>query len=698
VVAVLIAGAAWVWATRVVAPENPFLISSGDAFGYFLPAHEYEARRLAGGSFPLWNPYQGAGVPFLATLQPGALHPARLLALATAPATAMGWSAFAHALLALLGTHALCRRLGASVAAAALGGVVFATAFALPWLGATTMLEAAAWLPLLVLGVVAILDGGGWGWTLVLGAAGAMPVLAGGYQATLYTAYGLGWVALAAALDGWVRGRPPSPRAVGRLVVAGLLAVATAAPQLLTTLAWSGEASRQTRLLSDVQMMTLMLEGARSHRLRTFFVRQSPSDLCHLSIPVVGLVVVGMLSRRPLGLALGLGAILTGLVTLVHPDSFFFPLYEAIPGFGMFRFPTRILFVTALFAAVTAALGLTAIGRLPALATPWRRHAVEALALAAVVALLVLPYRNAAQLPWTAGADTDALREHFLPGHHPPPEYRAWVPAPLALRGGAFAREGMREGVRVLQDYEPLSSRRLGAFLSAVIDRPPPAGDAATSFTGAVPDDRPLVHPSLLDLASVRTIMLDARAVPAPLPSGWTRVATHAGLATFRNDGALPRAYVVRHARFRPDETAALAALIAPGFDGRSEVVLVGAPATDDERALAAASRAPAAPARIAVDDPERVVVDVGGAPPGVLVLTDAFAPGWEAAVDGVPRRLWQANHLGRGVLLAPGDRRVEFRYRAPGVALAAGAWSGVLAAAAWRRRRTSRAGADHST
>src|SRR5262245_29559534 len=69
-IAALVAGTAVVWDARVVhAPDAKYLFTSGDAFGYFLPAYEYEARRLASGSFPFWNPYQGTGVPFLATLQ-----------------------------------------------------------------------------------------------------------------------------------------------------------------------------------------------------------------------------------------------------------------------------------------------------------------------------------------------------------------------------------------------------------------------------------------------------------------------------------------------------------------------------------------------------------------------------------------------------------------------------------------------------
>src|SRR5689334_1607393 len=81
VLAALAVGAAVVWLVRIKWVLLPYNMGSGDAFGYFLPAYEYEAARLAAGSFPLWNPYEGGGVPFLATLQPGALYPARLLLL-----------------------------------------------------------------------------------------------------------------------------------------------------------------------------------------------------------------------------------------------------------------------------------------------------------------------------------------------------------------------------------------------------------------------------------------------------------------------------------------------------------------------------------------------------------------------------------------------------------------------------------------
>jgi hypothetical protein len=684
-VACLAAGLAAVFRLRVAAPPDArYVTGVGDIFGYFLLAYTYQAERMAAGSLPFWNPYQGAGVPFLATLQPGALYPARLLLLVATPTAAIGWSTFLHALLALLGTYALCRRLGTSVLAAAMAGVVFTTAFALPWIHSTTLLEPGAWLPLLALAVVAILRGGGWGWVLVLGAGTAMPLLAGGYQMSIYVVYALALVALAVVLDDLARGRPLPVRAFGRLAVAALLAVATAAPQVLPTVAWSAETMRQTKLLTDIQMMPLFTEDARWHRLVVFFFRVSSSDVAYLSVPVIALAALGVVAARPMGTVFGLVALVTALFTMMPVGSVLFAIYKAIPGFGMFRFPSRLLVLTSFFTAVTAALGLSRATRFAALAPAGRRILLELAALAVVVALLVLPYRNELPVAWTAGPQLTSPDPRFFPGNtKPPPEYRAWVPGGrLDLRAGMFVRQGMRQHVRVLQDYEPLSSGRLGTFLAAAAGLPPPGTEALSLFTGALIRDPFITRPELLDLVAVRSVMVPEKGIASRV-SGWTNVATTFDLKTFRNDNALPRAYVVPRARFVADETAALDTLKDATFDGHAEVVLVGAADGPVARTVASAPAAPATPARFVRDDPEHVVVAVDPAAPGVLVLADAFAPGWTATVDGAPREILQANYLVRGVLLAPHDREVEFRYRAPGflpgLALLAAGWGVVL-------------------
>ncbi len=674
----LVATIGAVWELHVVRTATTFApMAAGDGFGYFLPAYVYEAERVRHGGFPFWNPYQGAGVPFLATLQPGALYPARLLMLVASPARAMGWSALGHVLLGLVGTYALCRRLGTSAAAAATAALVFATAFALPSINAPTILEPGAWLPVVALATVSVVWGGGWGWVVALGLAIAMPPLAGGYQMTVYTVYGTALFGLAALLDRRGRERLDA-RLDGRLA-----------------LAWSRETVRQTKPLTDMQMMPLFTETARSFRFRAFFVRASTGQIGYLSIPVAALAILAVARARMLGLVLGLGAIATMLLALAAPQTALFAIYKAIPGFTMFRFPTRLVVLTSALVGVLAALGLDALARVPALASPRRRLAMDVGALAAVVALCVWPYRNVYEMPWNDGSALGKPDPSFFPGAtRPPAADRVSVPGDrFDLRLGGFVRQGTMQQVRVLQDYEPLSSRRLGDFLAAMWGLPPPRSDALTFFTGAIFGVEWIVRPELLDLVSVRSILAPADAVSPLGVRGWTRVARRADLVIWRNDRALPRAYVVERARFSADEAAALDALHQLDFDPRTEVVLVGAPDADEARAVASGPSTPFAPARIDVDDPERVVVEVGATRPGVLVLTDAFAPGWEAFVDGRPRRIWQANYFVRGVLLRPGDARVELRYRAPGFALGvavfAVAWTAVpIALVAGRVRR----------
>ncbi|HET7747271.1 MAG TPA: YfhO family protein, partial [Vicinamibacteria bacterium] len=92
--------------------------------------------------------------------------------------------------------------------------------------------------------------------------------------------------------------------------------------------------------------------------------------------------------------------------------------------------------------------------------------------------------------------------------------------------------------------------------------------------------------------------------------------------------------------------------------------------------------------------DPERIDVHAEG--PGVLVLAEAWSPGWRAAVDGQPARLLRVNYALMGVALPPGSHRVTFRHRVSGLpagfALSAlGAAVGGVALLRGRRRERRR-------
>ena len=96
----------------------------------------------------------------------------------------------------------------------------------------------------------------------------------------------------------------------------------------------------------------------------------------------------------------------------------------------------------------------------------------------------------------------------------------------------------------------------------------------------------------------------------------------------------------------------------------------------------------------------ERVVVRTEASAPAVLVLVDAFAPGWRATLDtGDELPILRANLLMRAVVVPAGNHRVTFFYHTP--LLKAGAIASTtgivlvlaLIGSAWRRRRTHAVG-----
>jgi uncharacterized membrane protein YfhO len=92
---------------------------------------------------------------------------------------------------------------------------------------------------------------------------------------------------------------------------------------------------------------------------------------------------------------------------------------------------------------------------------------------------------------------------------------------------------------------------------------------------------------------------------------------------------------------------------------------------------------------------PERVTVEATARRRGLLVLSDLYYPGWKAEVDGREVEIERVNYLMRGVPLAAGNHRVEFRYEPTswrmGWALSLaglGALAGLVVAGLRRRRR----------
>jgi hypothetical protein len=178
------------------------------------------------------------------------------------------------------------------------------------------------------------------------------------------------------------------------------------------------------------------------------------------------------------------------------------------------------------------------------------------------------------------------------------------------------------------------------------------------------------------------------------------RLVHRSDVKLYRNERAVPRAYVVGQTQVAESAPAALAALGRPDYDPQRLVVLERDPGPpppaqtplrgtlrawrdqleawlgllsdprqgtvpeSQELPAAGASGAGSADSATIVDDEaERVVVRVDTAQPAVLILRDAYFPGWTAAVDGRPAPLWRADYMFRAVPVPQGSHTVELRF-----------------------------------
>lgn len=132
----------------------------------------------------------------------------------------------------------------------------------------------------------------------------------------------------------------------------------------------------------------------------------------------------------------------------------------------------------------------------------------------------------------------------------------------------------------------------------------------------------------------------------------------HSGdVKIYENLDVLPRAFLLPGWVWQPDQTAVLQAMQQPGFDVRETAVLLG----DGQNKVGETD--PGALATITRYEPEQVVVHTRSNRPQLLLLGDAYYPGWQVSVNGSPGELLQADGLFRGVLLPAGEHEVVFSF-----------------------------------
>jgi hypothetical protein len=386
---------------------------------YFFPIRRFALEGLAHGDVRLWNPYVHGGVPL--TL-PAVGYPVDLVQLLHPTEPFLSLVLALHVPLAAIAFFALVRGLGLDRLAAVGGALVYALGgFLLSCVNLYVYVQAAAWAPLVVLGLDRLLAGSGRRTVAATAATVAVALSTTGAE-----------IVAQAVLVGLVLGLRPRER--GALTRAGAaflslaLGTALAAPVLVLVGAQVEGSARGAGfpaavvLAHSVHPFTLVqaVVGGLYGNLasltnewwgQNFFPRGFPYVLSlYLGAGALAVAGVGALSgrgpARPAALLLGLG-----LLVALGRWGVLGPIVEAVPAARVFRFPVKAFFTAHLAAALLVSVGLAALvadGR-----AAWRRLAAIAGGLGALLALLpALP----ALAPRSAGAFASRF---FPPGTSP---------------------------------------------------------------------------------------------------------------------------------------------------------------------------------------------------------------------------------------------------------------------------------------
>jgi hypothetical protein len=715
---------------------------SGQSFFYrdlsqvFFPLRRFIVEGLRQGELRYWNPYVHEGEPL--TLLPLAYPPDLLQALLP---DERGFSLLLalHVPLAALAFIALARGSGLGLLAAAGGAMVYALGgFCLSSLNLYVHLQAVAWAPLVVLGLMRAGTGDR------RDVAKAALVCAVALSTTSAELVGQAFV-FAAALA-FRRGEP---RGALRLAGAAALGAGIAAVPLLVMTALAADSARSGGLptsmvlaysihpMTFLQVVVAGLYGDLSDYINRFWGALFFSGLpyfssLYLGVLALALAAVGVREGGRGTVRLVLLALAAALVSL-GPRIGLDHVVEALPALRVFRFPTKAFFTIHLAAALLAAHGLESLERD---IRPW--CTLAALCLVCGAALAAAP-----ALPWALPGPVHGFLDVFFPPTVP--WFRRYEQAQLIFRDAAV-------GGTVALAAGGLATLVLAGRLRASWAAAAAAALVATDLLRAGTGLNPMVTPAFFELSpemSRVVAMMEAEGgrvftceplvSPAYLQARMARFARHEVwmpavyretlTPDFNMNPAAASAYsrdltmLVPTERVFPPGTGSCLA-----FDGIAERLRAAGVAhvvsLDDLVHPALALRALVQPMAVsplairvyalrdplplrAVTEPARgrVTLTAEGADalrmeveadrPATVVVRDAYAAGWRAWVDGVGTPISRADGRHRAVAVPAGRSVVELRYRPPRLiaGLVITLTSAAIAALLWRSSLDPRGG-----
>lgn len=620
-------------------------------------AFEYARQQIAAtGQVPLWRTSILSGTPFAENPLAGLFYPPHWLALFTAIplATALTVLLWLHFALAAGAMFALLRRWQLRPLAALAGALAYAASpkiVAHMGLGHLTLVEAWAWLPLVLFPLpspppfasfdsASLRSGranrGGSVWS---GVALGVCVLADARLAIYAGALAVSYLLVMGA----------RLKMLGRIIIVLVVAATVSAAAWLPTLSLTSSTSRAALApdeagvlsLDPVYLLGVLIADRSGAAERTTYV-----GLSVLALALIGLVRARSVSRRLRGWLLGV--IVIGAVVALGTHTPVYGWLSQLPGASLLRVPARAWFVVVFALAVLAGCGLHTI--VSSIKRPTRQ--------AMFGMTLVLIGLELLSVDWSVYR-VETVETAFAKGRaaaawlaDQPGEFRVYSPS-LSIP----QHVAQQFNLQLADGVDPLQLARYVRLMQAAtgvgawgysVTLPPFAGittdaDIGTALKDVVPDA------ALLGLLNVKYIVAEF-----PIESrDLIERARFDQTIVYENQRVLPRVFMVDQIEVAssPDEAAEwlTAAALAEG------AIVEGLPYPIE---LPTTSRPP----RPIEWQADHIKLEADG--PGLLVVSEIAAPDWSATLDGEATTILATDVALRGVYVPWGAHRIELTYQ----------------------------------
>lgn len=692
---------------EVLTGQGTFFHRDFAVFGY--PLAYYHRDSFWRGEFPLWNPLNYCGLPFLAQWNTLCLYPLSLLYLLLPLSWSLGIFSLLHFFLGGMGMYFLARRWSGNRFAAAVAGLAYPfNALMLNCLMWPNNIAALGWLPWVVLAAER-----GWrgeGRFLLLGVlAGAMQMLSGAPEVILLT-----WVLLAALLAGeLVLARGGRWSMLSRFVVTGLWVAGLAAMQLVPFLDLLAHSQRGSAFDGSVWSMpswgwaNFLVPLYRNYLTSLGLYAQPdqywiPSYYLGAGVMALALLAVGLVHRPRVWLLAALTALC--LVLALGPHGW---LYSAagsvLPGLGFMRYPIKFVILPVAIVPLLAALFLGRYLAAPNADWPHQRSRILLLG-ACLVAIIAGVIWSAFQYPLRGASAVVAARsgassaaflvlilagvvalcavarpgwdmparfgllllfwlDAMTAGPRPNPTAPRWVYEPnLAARELHLAPPPRLGESRVMLHAEAEGNLSVAALSNAVnqvvYNRLALYADA--NLLDAIPKVTGMYSLYLRESGDVLSTLLGAPRPPVGL-------ADFLAVSHFNAPGKvtewefrpthLPWVTAGQSPRFA-DAASTLSSLAGAGFDPRRTVFL-----PPEARALVTVSNASSVKISVRQFSAHKAELEVEAAEPAMVVIAQSFHHNWRARIGGRGAALWRANHAFQALEVPAGKCLVTLSY-----------------------------------